>query len=198
MTDEAAKPPPAPGFSFEVFYLNVLLKNKEEVVAVKVQEKAGKGLLGKLASSVANHYVSEATVLSTVSEQLKLKIEQICREMGIECILTKRFSQGPYVVFSVNVVEFEKLSLVLAVKGEEYASSFSRLLSSLDMLGMADVAYPKIEEKMNILIHDGMMKKFVDLIPAKMLEQGLVVDVYCKEKKDQADFFYDYLPTVYV
>jgi hypothetical protein len=39
--------------------------------------------------------------------------------------------------------------MMLATKGEEYASLFSTLLSTLSALGLGEAALPKIDEKIN-------------------------------------------------
>ena len=56
----------------EPIYLNVLLLNKDEVVSKKVAEKTG--LTAGIASYAANKAVSDETVTSGLSSNLKGKI----------------------------------------------------------------------------------------------------------------------------
>lgn len=41
------------------FYINILLLNKDEIIAAKVQEKAGSGLFGRAAGFVASKAVTD-------------------------------------------------------------------------------------------------------------------------------------------
>ena len=52
----------------------------------------------------------------------------------------------------VSITDVNKLTLILAAKGAEYATLFSSLLSTLTALGLADTALPKIDEKINIQV----------------------------------------------
>jgi hypothetical protein len=56
---------------------------------------------------------------------------------------------GPFCVASVQITNVDKLTMMLATKGEEYASLFSTLLSTLSALGLGEAALPKIDEKIN-------------------------------------------------
>lgn len=65
------------------FYLNLVLKNKDEIVAAKVEGKVGKGsLLSRGLSAVANAAVNEESVVSAAADQLSEKITAAVLEMG--------------------------------------------------------------------------------------------------------------------
>jgi len=177
----------------EPFYLNIRLLNKSEVISNKVAEKVGTNVFARAAASVASRVVSDATVVSKFSDTLVEKIYVAVESMGIECELIKRFAQGPMVCFKVCITSVDQMQLVLAAKGPEFASGFSTLLGSLSSLGLSETALPKIEIKIGEKVSLGMRTKFQELIPTKMLEQGLEVEVKCCSVEEQAEVFFDML-----
>ncbi len=176
------------------FYLNLVLLNKEEVVTNKVAEKTGfkaGGFLGKAASFAANKLVSDETVLEKLSDGLIDGVNKAITELNIKATIESKFQHDSYVVIRVQVADFDTMSLVLAAKGPEFASSFSTLLVAVDQLGMADSVSEKVDTKIVSMINEGMMKKFSEMIPLKLAEKGLSVAVTTCTLEQQADFFYE-------
>lgn len=178
------------------FYLNVRLLNKDQVVRDKVTERVGEGLFAKAAGALANKLVSEDKVLEKLADTLTEKILSAVEMMGIKCELFRRFQQGPVVCFRVEIQSVDKLQLVLAAKGPEFASAFSRLLSTLVDLGLADTALPKVDEAVAQKVREGMMRRFCELIPMRCEEQGLKVDVRACSVLDEAETLFDMLNAV--
>jgi len=179
--------------SVPFFYLNIVLKNKDEIVASKVEGKVGKGsLLSRAAVAVANATVNEETVVSAVGDQLSEKINAAVLEMGITTSIKKMFVRGAIVVLRVEILDVDKLTLVLAAKGPEFASSFSRLLSTLVDLKLEE-AIPKIDEKVSSKVHGALMSKFQEIIPEKMAQAGLQVECEVCTKENQAECFFSLL-----
>lgn len=176
-------------------YINVLLLNKNEVVAAKVAEKTGLkgGLFNKAINFAANKVVTDEKVIDSLSATLISKISTAVNDMGIKADISKKFQKGAFVVVRVHVEDVDKLSLILGAKGPEFASSFSALVSSLSSLGLAETALPKIDIKIQDLIHNALITKFSEAVPAKMAEQGLEVQCDVKSSEDQAEFFFEAL-----
>lgn len=172
------------------FYLNVVLLNKEEVVAAKVVAKTGSGFLGKAAVFAANKLVTDEKVIENLAAILIDKIRAAVSEMGIIAEMNKVFQHETFVVISVQIGDVDKLRLIRASKGPEFADSFSSLITSLQSLGLENTAIPMIDQKVLNLVHEGMMKKFGDMIPQKMSEAGLEVECNVCASEDQADFFF--------
>lgn len=178
------------------FYLNLVLLNKEEVVNSKVAEKTGLrhgSILSNVANFAANKLVKDEKILSTLSEKLIEGIHKAISDLNITASLENKFQQGSYVVIRVQVADFDTMSLILTAKGTEFASDFATLLVAVNHLGMADVVSNKVEAKITSMINEGMMKKFGDIIPAKLAEKGLNVACTTCTLEQQADFFYDTL-----
>ena len=188
-TEESAKLP----YELKPFYLNIVLLNKDEIVTAKATEKAGKGLFGRVAAYGATHLVSDEKVLGKISEKLVENVGSAVSVMGIEASLLKVFAQGAYVVIRVQVQEVDKLKLLHKAKGIEFASSFEVLLNSIDKLGLADTAGEKIDRKIKDHIQEGMMKKFGEVIPEKLAENGVSVDCHVVHSAEQAEYFYQML-----
>lgn len=172
------------------FYLNIRLLNKDEMIRSKVEEKAGTGLFAKAAGALASRVVSDDMVVDKLGDILTEKIRIAVDAMGIECDLQKRFQQGPFVCFKVRILSVDQLKLILAAKGEEFAATFSRLLVALTELGLGESALPKINEKISEKVYEGMRKKFQELIPLRMKEQGLEVEVIVGSLEEQSEVFF--------
>ncbi len=191
-TEEAAALP----YELKPFYLNIVLLNKDEIVTAKATEKAGKGLFGRVAAYGATHLVSDEKVLGKISEKLVENVGSAVSVMGIEASVLKVFAQGAYVVIRVQVQEVDKLKLLHKAKGIEFASSFEVLLNSIEKLGLGSTAGEKIDRKIKDHIQEGMMKKFGEIIPEKLAENGVSVDCHVVPSADQAEYFYQVLSDI--
>jgi urease gamma subunit len=179
--------------SCQPFYLNIVLLNKDEVVASKVTEKAGNGFFGKAAAFAANKLVTDEKVVNQLTEQLVDGISKTIHELGIEATFELKYQQGPLVVIKISVVEIDTLQLILSTKGPEFASNFSSLLASVEKLGLTDSVMAKVDEKIHVSITDGMMSKFADMIPKKMQEKGVLVECLTATTDNEAEVFFNLL-----
>lgn len=174
----------------EPFYLNVLLYNKKELVASKVEGKLGTGIFGKLGTAIANKVVTDTKVIDQLSEQLIEKTISTISDLGIQADVSKRFQKGPFVVIRIQIYDVDTLKLILAAKGEDFVRLFSNLLGTVTALGIADSILPKIDDRIFEIMQNTMMKRFEELVPLKMAEQGLDVSVVVKTANEQAEYFF--------
>lgn len=151
--------------------------------------------------------VTDETIINQLSSTLIEKISQSIHEMGISAEIIKVFQRGPFVVIKVQLTEIDKMILgmilfymiaqsidlskyiVLAAKGPEFASAFSSLLASLNVLGLADSV--SIDDKILNQVRTGMITKFSQMIPEKMQESGLQVACTVASTEDQAEYFFE-------
>jgi hypothetical protein len=180
------------------FYINIILVNKDEVVASAVGNKTGlkTGYLARAAAFAANKLVTDERVVSNLATNLIDKATAAVTELGIHASFKKVFQAGSFVVLRVQILEVDKLTLVLAAKGPDFASSFSSLLTTLSFLGLEATALPTIDHKINDSVYEGMMNKMAEILPKKMQEAGLVVECNVYSAADQANNFYDTLETL--
>ena len=62
-----------------------------------------------------------------------------CHEINLQ--------KGPFVVVRVEVTDIDKMAVVNAAKGAEFAAHFSSLLSAVTDLGLAESVIPSIDDK---------------------------------------------------
>jgi len=172
------------------FYVNVLLLNKDAIVAEKIADKVGSGIFGRAISSMASMAVSDTSVTQQVASELMEKVGAATAAMGIKCSFEQVFQQGAFVTLKARVLAIEMIELILATKGEEYASKFTRLLASLVDLGLADTALPKIRTKITDMVKVKILEKFQEKIPAALQEKGVVCRVNVESGAEQAEFFF--------
>ena len=175
------------------FYLNIFVKNCKEIVGDKVKEKAGNGIFGSVVSGVASMAVSDNTITSKLGEQLQQKLTEVLIHMGITCTIRKCFQQHAFLCFKVDLVDIDKLTLLKAGKGDEYARNFSLLLDVLEKLEMVDTALPKIDEKISIQVQSKLIEKFSEKIPIALAEHGIQADLSVERSSNQANVFFDLL-----
>jgi len=172
------------------FYVNVLLLNKGDIVAEKIAGKVGSGIFGRAISSMASMAVSDTSVTQQVASELMEKIGFATAAMGIKCSFEQVFQRGAFVTLKARVLAIEMIELILATKGEEYASSFTHLLTSLVDLGLSDTALPKIRTKITDMVKVKILEKFQEKIPAALKEKGVVCRVDVVSSAEQAEFFF--------
>jgi len=177
------------------FYINITLLNKDEVVAAKVQEKAGTGIFGKVAGKVANAGMSEDKIVSKLSATLCETLPKTLGEMGIGGSFEEMFHHESLVVFKCSIGEIDQMTLLRGAKGEDYATHFQTMLDSFAALGIESAA-SNIEASVQSKVRHGMMEKLGDILPEKMLEKGMKVDCSVQGPENQADFFYAHLKTL--
>eukprot|EP01035_Chromulina_nebulosa_P019975 gene19975-25944_t len=180
------------------FYLNILLLNKNEVVANTVGNKTGlkTGIFGKAAAFAANKLVTDEKIINNLSATLTEKIGDAVIGMGISADIVKKFQKGSFVVFKVTIHEIDKEKLILTAKGENFSRSFQTLITSINELGLTDSVLPGINEKIFNQVQNGMMTKFGEVIPLKLHEAGLDVDCTICSSSDQAEFFFETVETL--
>ncbi len=174
--------------SCKPFYVNVILRNKEEVVANAVAERTGispYGIMGHLAGFAANQLVTDDSVIEDLSDQLIEGVHKAVSEIGIKATFRKRYQYGSYVVIRVQVTEVDKLALILASKGADFAHYFSTLLVAAAQMGIDGTVNAQIDDKVRLGIDEGMKKKIGELIPLTLEEKGIDVDCVCCFSEDQ-------------
>merc|ERR1719231_1067771 len=138
--------------------------------------------------------VSDSTVIDKMTTGLIEKIPATISEMGISADLTKVFQKHAFVVLKLQVKAADKLQLFKATKGEAYAEKFAELLGCLEFLELHD-AKEKIDITVLDKVHDALIVKLNDVIPAKMQENGITVDCCVCSSADQAGYLFERLET---
>ena len=86
--------------------------------------------------------------------------------------------------------------MILSAKGEDFASNFSTLLLTAEKLGMGETVSAKVDEKIQTSIIEGMMKKFGEMIPAKVASKGVEVECQPATCEQEAEIFFNILERV--
>lgn len=180
-------------YQVKPFYFNILLRNKDEVVAKKVNEKAGTGFFGKVAARAANTVVADEKVLNSLSTRLIENIQKALAEKGIGAKLDQVFQRQYYVVIRVELVETDKMKLVETGKGPEFAKHFGDLLSAIEALGLGDTAGATIDMKIKDKVREGIITSLGTIVPSKLSEAGLNTDFTVVSSEDQAEFLFETL-----
>jgi hypothetical protein len=192
-----ASPAPAPAPSLAPaphcapFFINILLLNKDEVVAKNVQEKTGTGFFGKVASYAANKMVTDEKLLTNLSDTLMTTIRGSVEEMGIQMSVERKFQQGALVVMQFQVLDVDAIKVIRAGKGDDFANNFQTLVDAAKNLGLGDTIMEKIMEKIYGSMNESMIKKFSEMLPNKMKEKGVLVDCHACTMEEEALVFFE-------
>ena len=178
------------------FYVNIILRNKEDVVANAIAEKTGLkkgGLFGNIAGFAANQLISDEKVIGDLSSQLIEGVRSTVYEMGITATFKKRYQYHSYVVVRVSVAEIDRLTLVLAAKGADFAHHFSTLLAVAQNIGIGETVTNQVDTKIRDAVNESMKTKIGENIPKKLAAKGIHVDCVTCFADEQAEFFFDTL-----
>lgn len=180
--------PPCPPF-----FLNIRLLNKEDLVAKTVQEKAGTGFVGRVAAYAANKMVTDDKIITNLSDTLMDTIKKSVQDMGIQMDVQKRFQQGSFVVIQFQVLDIELLKVLKVAKGEDFAQHFEAFLEAAKGLGLGDTIVGKVYEKIYGSLNEGMLNKLSTLVPTKMKEKGVEVEIEACTADREGLVFFDIL-----
>jgi hypothetical protein len=179
----------AAAYSPPSFYINILLLNKDEIIAAKVQEKTGTGFFGRAAAHVANKGVTDDKITEKMSAKLTEALPNAIKEMGIVATTEQKFQKGAYIVLEMTVQSADKIQLLTSAKGVEFAQKFQTLLQCLSDLGI-EKALDTIDHTVMDKLNEGLKGKLATILPQKMAEQGIVIDCNVCSREEQADFFF--------
>lgn len=70
------------------------------------------------------------------------------------------------------------------------------LLHSLTQLGLEGTASVQIDQRMKDLIQEGLTRRFGEVIPQKLAENGVSVELEVVSSEKQAEFFYPMLESI--
>ena len=130
-----------------------------------------------------------------MSEKLVEALPVAIREMGITATLTEKFRKGSYIVLEMSVLAAEKMQLLTAAKGKEFADKFNTLLECLSYIGV-ESALKTIDQKVMDKLNDGLKEKLATILPTKMAEQGIDIGCNICSKEEQCDFFYNQMSSL--
>lgn len=177
------------------FYINVVVLNKDQVVAEQVGKKIGGpfGLTRRLATAVAQRAVKDEALSAKVAAGLAEQLPAAVAELGIELDMASRMVSGALSVMRCELKGADMVALVRKAKDEEFARHFQNMMDAFDHMGLPD-AKQTVQDKVLGLATSAIMEKLVDQIPAKLKEKvGLAVEVSVQEVEDQAEFVFCYL-----
>merc|ERR1712217_57348 len=104
-------------------------------------------------------------------------------EMGITATAEAVFTKGSFAVIKITVSHVELEKLLANKMGDSKASKISGALHLLEKVGV-DVD-GKIDAKMGPKIIAGLSEKLPSVLPEKMSEKGLIVDVVAKKDGEE-------------
>lgn len=134
--------------------------------------------------------ISDEKIITDMAEKLIEGVSKTIEEVGIVADFSIKFTKGSFVVIKIQIMDIDTLQLILSAKGPEFASNFTRLLISVEKLGMTATVLDKVNTKIHSSISEGMINKFNALIPQKMSEKGVHVDCHACTTEEQAEIFF--------
>ena len=181
-------------FLEKVFYLNITLLNKNEIVEEKVQEKLHDMKdrpVGKLISRAATALTSESYVSNKIYLKLSEMMQERLQEMGLKVTVSKMFLEGSFFVLKADIQTLELYKLVEMTKGKEYATNLKLLVSSLQEMGVKEKTLPNIMENISMQVYEALLCRLSQQLPSKFSESGIKAKVVALHSSHQAEYFFD-------
>ena len=176
----------------EPFYLNIVVVDSSAAVASQVQGKLGSGFWGKAASAMAKKVVTESKIATKVAAQLVEKIPAALVDKGIGLECSARYQFGSFIVLRAQVTEVTPVQLVTLAKGEAFGQKFAQMMDSFEALELAE-AIGTVQEKVKAKVNAALIDKLAEILPVKLLEQGIQTTISAKPEHEQAEFFFDFI-----
>lgn len=177
------------------FYMNLVLLNGSSVVKSHVQDKAGKGVFGKLVGGAAAKVVSDEAILEKLTLQLEEKLGTVTENLGLSLNFEKVYNRKSVTVYRVSVVEINKDVLLSNTKGEKFATAYQTLLDTMVDLGLGD-KLQAVDEKLHKVVQKKLMDNLESQIPTKLGDQGIECSVDVFTSEEQADYFFSMLSQI--
>ena len=176
-----------------VFFLNVVVLNKDEVVASKVGEKIGFGFAGRAATKLAQRVVKDERVCKEVAAGLIDKLPKVLSDLGIDLELTQRYLSGPLIVFQCEIKEVDGLALVMKAKGAEAARHFQSMTAAFEHFGI-EAGLQQVRHALFVKSREALMEKLAVQLPEKLLDAaGVQTDVVCNSEAAEAEWFFTFV-----
>eukprot|EP00913_Durusdinium_trenchii_P010173 g9538.t2 len=162
------------------FYLNIVIKNKQEVVVTKAVER--NRFTGKLLGKIANKLVSEDMFSEKVAANVEQNIPQrLLNEGGITATAKTQFHRGNFFVVLVSVEKIDLRKMLISRLDEKQMKRFDQVMHYIEVLPR----WVKTDLESLILMQVG--KGLLDRMPESMTRQlrdmgGLDVE--------EAEFFF--------
>jgi len=168
------------------FYLNIAVKNKDEVIKTKLEGKRFGKLLGKLASKV----VTDDKFGKGLAKKLEESIPHKMAENGISAKATKQFQKGNLIVLMVEVQHVDVRGLVKQKGAEPRVQKIVDFV--LTVISILPFRYrTEVENAVLSKMASGLMKQLPEQMANQMKDLGgLEVDVESCSKEDEAEFLF--------
>lgn len=170
------------------FYLNIVIKNKQEAVATKSMERSR--IAGKLIGKIANRLVSEDMFSEKVAQTLERNIPQrLQTEGGITASAATQFHRGNFIVVLVSIEQIDLRKMLQSKLDEKQMKRFDQVMYYLEFLP----SWVKADLQNIILMQvgNGLLDKMPDSMTKQLRDMGgLEVEVESKRLTEEAEFFF--------
>ena len=179
------------------FYINLVLKNKSEVIKESVKKKIGHGVFGirqKIAGSIASKIVTDTKFSAKVASKLAKGIPEKMALRHVDAETTVCFVKDNYAVISCSIVSVDTMKLLGEKLDPKKMSKFNTMLNLLGSCGLRDSTEFALESQMAIAVEEKLREAMADEIMLKLKnESGLESEVELKSETTQPHYFYNFL-----
>jgi len=199
-------------------YLNIFVAEKtpeldalvQEKVAEKVSAKVPSGplgggaklgaRLGQLAGKMAIKKVGTEVIASKMGDKMAIVMPQKMAAMGITAKCEEVYRKGPFIVVHVAIMDADIHKLVAQQAGEDKADKADSVLAFLKTiarwLGREDAFHEKVQNSANAKVVEGLCKTLPEVLPEKLADKGLIVEVVAKPVEEEAAFLFEVLKRI--
>mmetsp|Transcript_39976 Transcript_39976/g.55567 ORF Transcript_39976/g.55567 Transcript_39976/m.55567 type:complete len:194 (+) Transcript_39976:206-787(+) len=177
-----------------VFYMNLTILNKEEVIKAQFQYPSDNvsawslvGVLGGMAGSVANTMVTTNTIAGKLAKGIASKIPDKLLQMGITAKVEVKYLQGSFVVLRVTIETVDaKFALLVAGKETE-----SRRVEKIEKVAHFFGSGEKFHEKSIMKAESKIREVISTKLPTGLEnETGMKVDLVIKTEQEEAEYLF--------
>jgi len=196
--------PSSLGKSAPMLFLNLLVVDKTSGFSDTIcKQSTGKfaniGFIKKAAGYLASRTGQlECTAAArALADRLPQLLPDRMMELGIEAEVEEVYRKGPFVVVRIIVVHCDIAGLVSMTKGgpevktEKRGRGFRFLRKAAICFGQGEIFAAQAQAVSNKRVVQDLCEKLPEVLPEKMKEKGLIVDVVAKNQAEEARFFFE-------
>lgn len=185
----AAMPPLHP----KTIYLNLLVHEKTAKLDSVVREKVGgklPGFLGKAAGSLISHLLTPDNLASKLAAAIPEKFPEALGSMGIQADAQCVYRYKAFVVVRIGIWHVDITKLIDKKAGAAKAKKAGGLMACC--LGCAHICCKNPEGKLDVKVTDKLgdvlVQKLPALLPAKLAEKGIDMDITAHGQADEKEY----------
>ncbi|CAE7944977.1 unnamed protein product, partial [Symbiodinium sp. KB8] len=170
------------------FYLNVVIKNKKEVVRSQARERSR--VAGKILGKIANHFLTDDAFSEKLAGNLEKSMpKRLQDELGVTATVAKQFQRGNFLVLLVSIEQIDMRKMIASKSSEKMLKRFDKFMQFLSHL--PSWVMMDLQNLVLLQVGNGLVQKMPENMTRQLRDAGGVeVEVESRRPEEEAELFF--------